>query len=50
MSQPVTTPESFFGFKLGSDRKMARWDRSFGDRIDLPLVDRFLGLPYDWFR
>ena len=27
MSQPITTPESFFGFQLGSDRKMARWDR-----------------------
>jgi len=23
----VTSPESFFGFQLGSDRKMARWDR-----------------------
>ncbi|MGH9673527.1 MAG: hypothetical protein ACRD44_10130 [Bryobacteraceae bacterium] len=23
----VTTPEKFFGFQLGSDRKMARWDR-----------------------
>ena len=22
----VTSPEEFFGFKLGSDRKMARWD------------------------
>jgi hypothetical protein len=23
----VTSPESFFGFRLGSDRKLARWDR-----------------------
>jgi hypothetical protein len=23
----VTTPEEFFGFQLGSDRKMARWDK-----------------------
>ncbi len=23
----VTTPEKFFGFRLGSDRKMARWDK-----------------------
>ncbi len=23
----VTTPEQFFGFRLGSDRKMARWDK-----------------------
>ncbi len=23
----VTTPEKFFGFQLGADRKMARWDR-----------------------
>jgi hypothetical protein len=24
---PITSPESFFGFQLGSDRKMARWDK-----------------------
>ena len=23
----VTSPEEFFGFKLGTDRKMARWDK-----------------------
>ena len=23
----ITSPESFFGFQLGSDRKMARWDK-----------------------
>jgi len=23
----ITAPEKFFGFQLGSDRKMARWDR-----------------------
>jgi len=23
----VTTPEAYFGFRLGSDRKIARWDR-----------------------
>lgn len=23
----VTTPERFFGFRMGADRKMARWDR-----------------------
>ena len=27
MSNGVTSPESFFGFRLGSDRKIARWDR-----------------------
>ena len=24
---PVTSPEKFFGFQLGADRKMARWDK-----------------------
>jgi hypothetical protein len=24
---PVTSPEKFFGFQLGSDRKIARWDK-----------------------
>ena len=24
---PVTSPEKFFGFQMGADRKMARWDR-----------------------
>lgn len=23
----ITTPEKFFGFRMGADRKMARWDR-----------------------
>ncbi len=23
----ITAPEEFFGFQLGADRKMARWDR-----------------------
>ena len=23
---PITSPEEFFGFELGSDRKIARWD------------------------
>jgi hypothetical protein len=23
----ITSPEKFFGFQLGSDRKMARWDK-----------------------
>ena len=23
----VTSPEEFFGFELGSDRKIARWDK-----------------------
>ena len=27
MNQQVTSPEAFFGFQLGADRKMARWDR-----------------------
>ncbi len=27
MSNVVTPPEEFFGFRLGSDRKIARWDR-----------------------
>jgi len=25
--EKVTTPENFFGFKMGADRKLARWDR-----------------------
>ena len=24
---PATSPESFFGFKMGADRKIARWDK-----------------------
>jgi hypothetical protein len=24
---PVTSPETFFGFRMGADRKMARWDK-----------------------
>ena len=27
MADTITTPEEFFGFQLGSDRKIARWDR-----------------------
>ena len=27
MSQKVTSPEEFFGFKLGSEKKIARWDK-----------------------
>ncbi|MFQ6053323.1 MAG: M14 family zinc carboxypeptidase, partial [Candidatus Bathyarchaeia archaeon] len=27
MSDAVTSPEEFFGFQLGSDRKIARWDK-----------------------
>jgi hypothetical protein len=27
MSTPVTSPQAFFGFQLGSDRQIARWDR-----------------------
>jgi hypothetical protein len=23
----ITAPEAFFGFKMGSDRKIARWDK-----------------------
>src|SRR5271154_212595 len=26
-SQPITAPDKFFGFQLGADRKMARWDK-----------------------
>jgi hypothetical protein len=26
-SAQITTPEKFFGFQLGSDKKMARWDK-----------------------
>src|SRR5271169_1835417 len=26
-SAQITTPEKFFGFRLGSDGKMARWDK-----------------------
>ena len=25
--QKITSPESFFGFALGEDRKIARWDK-----------------------
>lgn len=27
LAQTVTSPEKFFGFQLGADRKMARWDK-----------------------
>ena len=27
LAQDVTTPEKFFGFQLGADKKMARWDK-----------------------
>lgn len=27
MNHEITSPEAFFGFQLGSDRKMARWDK-----------------------
>src|ERR1044072_5641468 len=26
-TQEITTPEKFFGFQLGADKKMARWDK-----------------------
>ncbi|MGH9854114.1 MAG: M14 family metallopeptidase, partial [Blastocatellia bacterium] len=26
-SQPITSPETFFGFRMGADRKLARWDK-----------------------
>ncbi len=26
-SQEITTPEEFFGFQMGADRRIARWDR-----------------------
>src|ERR1700733_12984896 len=26
-AQKITSPEKFFGFQLGADRKMARWDK-----------------------
>src|SRR5215510_6311180 len=26
-AQTITSPDQFFGFRLGSDRKMARWDK-----------------------
>src|ERR1700733_2773960 len=26
-AQEITPPEKFFGFQLGADRKMARWDK-----------------------
>ena len=27
MSNTIPNPEAFFGFRLGSDRKIARWDK-----------------------
>ena len=27
MNKQITSPEAFFGFQLGTDRKMARWDK-----------------------
>ncbi len=27
MSQHITSPEEYFGYQLGSDRKLARWDK-----------------------
>src|SRR5271166_2650409 len=26
-AQQITSPEKFFGFQLGADKKMARWDK-----------------------
>jgi len=26
-AQEITSPEKFFGFQLGTDKKMARWDK-----------------------
>ena len=26
-AQEITSPERFFGFQLGADKKMARWDK-----------------------
>src|ERR1700684_3364973 len=26
-AQEITTPEKYFGFQLGADKKMARWDK-----------------------
>src|ERR1039458_5030562 len=26
-AQEITAPEKFFGFQLGADKKMARWDK-----------------------
>jgi uncharacterized Fe-S center protein len=28
---PVTSPEKFFGFQMGADRKIARWDKMVDD-------------------
>src|SRR5580698_11674479 len=27
LAQEITAPEKFFGFQLGADKKMARWDK-----------------------
>jgi len=27
LAQEITTPEKFFGFPLGADKRMARWDK-----------------------
>ena len=27
VAQEITAPEKFFGFQLGADKKMARWDK-----------------------
>jgi len=27
LSAQITPPDKFFGFQLGADRKMARWDK-----------------------
>ena len=27
IAQEITSPEKFFGFQLGADKKMARWDK-----------------------
>ena len=52
----ITSPEAFFGFPLGADRKIARWDKiveyyklldSESDRIqvtDMGLLPR--GIPF----
>ena len=27
MSKKIPSPEEFYGFKMGADRKLARWDK-----------------------
>ena len=42
--EKVTTPKNFFGFKMGADRKLARWDKIVDYFFQLDAGNYFLPL------